>query len=132
MPQLQAQIVHHGVRDPEAMMIADAAEVYGCIQELNLVPLAAAVERRNLLEARCIEVEVYGKGEPPDIDNPDSDDFRALCPKYDIDPSRPEIFVDPMDFAKVGAICVAHRHILVTPVEDMSDFEAMFDGDDGE
>lgn len=135
MPQVQAQIVVHGERDPEKLSIAEAAEIYQELMDLGVVPLAACIQRRDLLEKKCIDVEVFQIGTVPDLDDPD--DRAELAPPYELDPTRPEIFVDPHDFLAVGASCVAHRHILVSPLIELPaeldweiDWDALTEGDD--
>jgi len=121
--EIQAQIVCGRARPPDGFILGPPEEVYGALAGCGVVPLQALIERRRLLESRCVEVEVFGRGEPPDLEC--ESDIEELCPDYDIDPGRVEIFVSPMDFAQHGALCVAQRHILVSPCIDVSDMPAL-------
>lgn len=135
--QVQAQIVHNGERDPEAIAIGSPEEIYFTLMHMGARPLSALMQRRALLEARCIQVEVFNQGEVPDFDNPD--DLAELAPEYVVDLSSPEIFVDPEEFVTHGATCVAHKHVLVTPLVEIDpeldwdvDFDSLFADEDDE
>lgn len=111
MAQLQAQIVTHGEASSTGLLIEDVGEVYGSLAELGVWPLGALLEARRYADEQSIN-EALGKPtvEPADWDM-----------SYRPDPTRPEIWVDPQEFLELGVACVFHRHILVTPVIDVSD-----------
>ena len=113
MHELQAQIVFHGEKQSDGLTIDHAANIYAqLLMGLGARPLKALIEIREFQESRAIAAAT-GQWVP------DEDSFEST---YELDPNSSEIWVDPDEFQQAGAMCVYHRHIIVSPmisVEDM-------------
>lgn len=121
--QLQMQAVVHGEPSQTMVEIGAPHEILWALNELGVAPLNGLIKSRDAGEELILKLV---GGEIQELPSDSTVD-------YTVDLSAgPEIYVDPDEFAAVGAMCALHRYIKVVPVLDVSELPPLVTTDDND